>query len=83
MPPAVALCVAAGCFVAAIATYRHRDGVLRFMTRMRGLEQALPGPRRRYQRGMQGRLDMLAPVVFFVVFGTVFLIRAVLGLASR
>ncbi len=83
MHPAVALGVAVACFAAAAAIYRRRDGVLRFMTRLRGLEQSLPGPRRRYQRGAQGRLDMLAPVLFFVAFGTVFLIRAVVGLANR
>ena len=83
MHPAVALGVAVACFFAAVTSYRHRDGVLRFMTRLRGLEHSLPGPRRRYQRGVQGRLDMLAPVLFFVAFGTVFLIRAVVGLADR
>ena len=83
MPPAVALCVAAACFLGAAVSYRHRDGVLRFMTRMRGLEHSLPGPRRRYQRGRQGCLDMLAPVLFFALFGTAFLIRAVVGLAGR
>lgn len=80
MHPAVALSVAAACFLAASLSYRHRDSVLRFMTRLRGLEQSLPGPRRRYQRGSLGRLDMLAPVLFFVAFGMIFFIRALLGL---
>jgi hypothetical protein len=80
MRPAVALGVAAACFAAASICYRHRDGILRLATRIRGLDRYPPGSRRRYQRGPQGRMDMLLPVLFFVVFGMIFLARALLAL---
>lgn len=82
MHPAVALALAAACFAAASISFRHRDGVLRLTSRLRGLDRSLPGTRRHYLRGRQGRRDMLAPVLFFVLLGLVFLIRAMIGLRS-
>ena len=55
-PPAVALGVAAACFLGVAVIQRVHDCVSRFKTRVRGLEHSLPGPRWRYRRRPAGRL---------------------------
>jgi hypothetical protein len=78
---AVALGVAAACFLVAGLLYRRRGGMLRLMTRVRGLDRAPAGARRRYQDGWGGQLDMAVPVIVFLVLGLAFLIRGLRALA--
>jgi hypothetical protein len=77
---AVALTVAAALFVAAAFLYRHRGATLRFMTRLRGFDRSPVGPRRRYQSGWTGQLDMALPVIACLLLGLVFLVRGLLTL---
>jgi hypothetical protein len=84
---AVSLCAAAACLAGSVYCYRHRDGVLRFMTRVRGYDppdnrrlRVPPGARRRYQRGTGATLDMLSPVLGLFVLALVFLVSGVLEL---
>jgi hypothetical protein len=84
--PAVSLCAAAGCLLASVYCYRHRDGVLRFMTRMRGYDPPgwcaplPPGTRRRYLHSTRAGLDMLSPVIGLVAVALVLLVSGVLAL---
>ena len=80
MGVAVALGVAAVFFGAAATLYRRRGVTLRLMTRLRGYDRTPVGPRRRYQNGWRGQLDMAVPVIACLVLGLAFLIRAVLVL---
>ena len=82
MGAAVALAVAAALFVAAGAFYRHRGATLRLMTRLRGFDRTPVGPRRRYQTGWAGQLDMALPVIVCLLIGLAFLIRGLLALKS-
>jgi hypothetical protein len=79
---AVALAVAAALFVAAAALYRHRGATLRFMTRLRGFDRTPVGPRRRYQTGWTGQIDMALPVLVCLVLGLAFLVRGILTLQA-
>jgi hypothetical protein len=79
---AVALAVAAALFVAAAALYRHRGATLRLMTRLRGFDRTPVGPRRRYQTGWAGQLDMALPVIMCLLIGLAFLVRGLLALKS-
>ncbi len=89
MRPAVALCVAAVCFAASVVFYQRRDGVLRFMARMRGYDRKPcgrmsppPGPRRRYLRGPAGRIDMLSPAIGLMVVAMIFFVYGVATLSA-
>jgi hypothetical protein len=79
---AVALAVAAALFVAAAMLYRHRGVTLRFMTRLRGFDRTPFGPRRRYQTGWAGQVDMALPVLICLLLGLAFLVRGILALQS-
>lgn len=79
MDTAVALVVAAVCFVGAGVLHHQRGAVLAAMTRWRGYRRTPPGPRRRYQQGAAGTRDMLLPIVVCLVIGTLALIRAAVG----
>jgi hypothetical protein len=79
---AVALAVAAALFVAAGALYQRRGATLRLMTRLRGFDRTPVGPRRRYQTGWAGQLDMALPVIVCLLIGLAFLIRGLLALKS-
>lgn len=80
MGPAVTLGAAAACFGGAALFHRHRGGVLAVMSRVRGFGRVPPGPRRRYQRGRVGAIDMLFPIVATMILGLVLLIRGLLDL---
>lgn len=82
MGAAVALAVAAALFVAAGALYQRRGATLRLMTRLRGFDRTPVGPRRRYQTGWAGQLDMALPVIVCLLIGLAFLIRGLLALKS-
>ena len=82
MRAAVALAVAAALFVAAGALYQRRGATLRLMTRLRGFDRTPVGPRRRYQTGWAGQLDMALPVIVCLLIGLAFLIRGLLALKS-
>jgi hypothetical protein len=77
---AVALGVAAVLFGAAVRLYRRRGATLRLMTHLRGYDRTPVGPRRRYQNGWRGQLDMAVPVIACLLLGLAFLIRALLAL---
>jgi hypothetical protein len=79
---AVALVVAAALFLAALMLYRHRGATLRFMTRFRGFDRTPVGPRRRYQTGWAGQLDMALPVLVCLLLGLAFLVHALLTLRA-
>ncbi len=89
MHPAVPLGVAAVCLAGSVYCYRHRDGVLRIMTRVRGHAPDTrvrtgagthpPGPRRRYQRGAAATLDMLWPALALLVLAWIFAVSGVLA----
>jgi hypothetical protein len=79
VPPVIALSGAAVCFLGAWLLYRRRGATLRLMTRVRGFDRARLGPRRRYQEGWSGQLDMALPVMACLLLGAVFLSR---GLAT-
>ena len=82
MGAAVALAVAAALFVAAGALYQRRAATLRQKTRQRGFDRTPVGPRRRYQTGWAGQLDMALPVIVCLLIGLAFLIRGLLALKS-
>ena len=82
MDTAVALGVAAVCFAAALLLYRRRGATLRLMTRLRGLDRTPIGPRRRYQSGWSGQVDMALPVIVCLILGLAFLIRGLLVLKA-
>ena len=77
MRAAVALTLACGALAAAGLLYRHRDGVLHRMTRLRGLDRSTPGPLRRYRRGAGAQLDMAVPILLFLAVGVLFLVVGV------
>ena len=77
--PAVALIMAAACYLAAVYLYRRRDGVLRFMVRFHGYWFKPPGPRRRYLKGVAGQLDMLSPAGCLMAVATILLCYALVA----
>jgi hypothetical protein len=79
---AVALAVAAALFIAAGVLYRRRGATLRIMTRLRGFDRTPVGPRRRYQTGWAGQIDMALPVLVCLLLGLAFLVRALLTLQA-
>jgi hypothetical protein len=77
---AVALGLAAAAFAGAGVLYRRRGVILRLMTRVRGFDRTPAGPRRRYQTGWTGQLDMALPVIVCLLIGLLFLVRGLLAL---